>query len=43
MMEMFLENASLLDVILSADELTLAKLTGKGMIMVDPFNTAHKF
>ena len=43
MMEMFLVNASLVDVILSADELTWAELVGKGMIMVDTCNAVHKF
>ena len=41
MMEMFPENASLVDLIPSADQLTLAKHSGKGMIMVDSCNTAQ--
>ena len=40
-MEMFPENASLVDLIPSADQLTLAKHSGKGMIMVDSCNKAQ--
>ena len=42
-MEMFPDNANLLCLIPSAGDLSLAKLAGKGMVMVDTYNTACKF
>ena len=42
-MEMFPDNANLLCLVPSAGDLSLAKLAGKGMVMVDTCNTARKF
>ena len=40
---MFPLNEGLLEMIPSAEDLSLAKLADKGMIMVDKCNTTHKF
>ena len=42
-MEIFPDNANLLCLVPSAGDLSLAKLAGKGMVMVDTCNTARKF